>query len=175
MPPAGVVGRTVIPAFTGSLRELGNAEIEDLHTAVGRQEHVLRLDIAVDDATLVRGSQALSDCDAAVDRLARGNRAVLERLAQRHPFEQLGDDERRAVVLTEVVHGEDVRVIERGGGAGFLFEAREPFRIAGKCRRQHLDRHDALETIVAGAVDLAHAARAERTEDLGRAKARASG
>src|SRR5437870_1197613 len=48
-------------------------------------------------------------------------------------------------------------------------------RITRQVRRQHLDRHFARELFVARAVDLAHAAGTEGTEDLVRAERRSNG
>ena len=45
-------------------------------------------------------------------------------------------------------------------------EAGAHLGVRGQVRRQHLDRHVAPEPRVVGAIDLAHAARAERGEDL---------
>ena len=55
---------------------------------------------------------------------------------------------------------------ERGGGLRFALEAHHPVRVARKLLGQDLERDLALELAVAGAVDLAHPARAERGDDL---------
>jgi hypothetical protein len=52
-------------------RQLGNAEVENLDASILRDEHVVRLEVAVDDATIVRGGQAAGDLDRVVHRLAR--------------------------------------------------------------------------------------------------------
>ena len=75
----------------------------------------------------------------------------------------------------DVVDDEDVGVVELGGGAGFLLEAREAFGIGGEARVDDLDRDFAPEPRVARPVDLAHAARAERREDLVGAELRSRG
>ena len=93
--------------------ELGEAEVENLDAAVAGDEEVLGLQVAVDDALLVRRGQAAGDLDRVVDRLARGQRAARERVAQRLALEQLGDDVRHAGVGADVVDGQDVRVVER--------------------------------------------------------------
>ena len=46
------------------LRQLGETEVEDLHAPVGRDEDVLRLQVAMDDALLVRGREAARDLGA---------------------------------------------------------------------------------------------------------------
>jgi hypothetical protein len=50
--------------------------------------------------------------------------------------------------------------------ARLALEAGASIRIGRECRRQHFERDVAAELAVVGAVDLAHAARAERREDL---------
>ena len=55
---------------------------------------------------------------------------------------------------------------ERGDGLRFALEARAAIRIAGNAGRQDLDRDVAIEPRVARAVDLAHAAGADRGDHL---------
>ena len=57
-------------------------------------------------------------------------------------------------------------MIERGERLRFTLEARQAIGIGREQLGQHLDRDVAVETRVAGAIDLAHAARAEHTGDL---------
>ena len=108
------------------LRQLGEAEVEDLHPAVAGDEDVLGLQVAVDDALVVRGGEAAGDLDGVVDGLARRQRRGADARAQRLAFEQLRDDVGRAVVAADVVDGEDVRMIERAGRACFLLEPAQP-------------------------------------------------
>ena len=69
----------------------------------------------------------------------------------------------------EAVDLRDVRVVERGERLRLALEAHQAIRIAGERRRQHLDGDVAIELRVAGAIHLAHAARAERAGHLERA------
>ena len=48
----------------------------------------------------------------------------------------------------------------------FAPEPRQPIRIVGKLRQQHLERHVAVDAAIAGAVDLAHPAAAQQLDDL---------
>ena len=59
----------------------------------------------------------------------------------------------------ELVNGEDARVRQRGDRARFGFETPAHLGIGGDVRRHDLDRDVAVEPRVAGAIDLAHAAR----------------
>ena len=80
------------------LRELREAEVEDLDAAVLRDEDVLGLQVPVDDALLVRRGEAEGDLRRVVERAALGQPAARERGAQRLALEQLLDDVGGAVV-----------------------------------------------------------------------------
>ena len=138
------------------------------------QEDVLRLQIAVDDALLVRGGEAAHDLEAVLNRLACGQGTGRHPRAQRVAVEQFRDRVRDAGVRSEVVNREDVGMRERRDRLGFAFEARKGRRILGELIRQNLDCDVAIERRVASLVDLAHAARANRRENLVRAETDAS-
>ena len=57
-------------------------------------------------------------------------------------------------------------MVQRGGGACFLFESAEAIDVSRKCDRQHFDRDVASQPRVARPVDLAHAAGADGREDF---------
>ncbi len=57
--------------------------------------------------------------------------------------------------------GDDVRVVEGGGGASFLNEAAMAIGIGRRFGRQHLDRDRAPEPCVVGGVNNAHSAAAD--------------
>ena len=95
-----------------------------------------------------------------------GSGRAVHPLAKRLAFEKLGDDPGRPLVHADVVDREDIRVIQAARGARFLFEPALAIGIARECRRQDLDRDVALQLRIARAIDLAHAADAETSEDL---------
>ena len=67
--------------------------------------------------------------------------------------------------ILEPVNRTDVRMIQRREHLRFALEPRQAIRIAGKCRRQDLDRDVAIQLRIARAVDLAHPADAEQAVD----------
>ena len=101
---------------------LGEAEVEDLQPPVGRDEQVRRLDVAVDDALAVGRGQPLGRLRRPQDHLALGRRAQRGHVAEVLAFEQFGHDVRRPVVRSDVVDGEDVRVVQRRDGPGLTLE-----------------------------------------------------
>ena len=90
---------------------------------------------------------------------------------ERAAVDELRDEIRAAIDIPDIVHGEDVRMIERGEHAGFALEAGQPIGVGDEQRRQDLDRHIASELCVARAVDVAHPAGAHQLHDLVRAEA----
>jgi len=66
-------------------------------------------------------------------------------------------------------------VVEPGYGAGLALESGKPFGAGVHLGGQHLERDVAPQAQVLCAIDLAHAARAERADDLVGAEARAVG
>jgi hypothetical protein len=79
-------------------------------------------------------------------------------------LEQLGNHVGHAVVLADVVDGQDVGMTECGGGTRFLLEALEPFRIAGNSGRENFNRDIPTEPSVSGTIHLASCA--DKREDL---------
>ena len=138
-----------------------------------RQEQVLGLEIAVDDALLVCGRQTARDLDAVLDGLARAERARRHPVAQRLALQQLRDDVGRAVVLAGVVDGDDVGVVEGAGGFGLVLEAAQALGVLGEVGVDDLERYVAGKPLVTRAIDLAHPALAEQGQHLVRPDASA--
>ena len=120
----------------------------------------------MNDALVVRRRQSLRNLRGIVGGLARRQGAVVELRAQAAAFEQLGNDEGRAVLLADIVNGKNVGMIQRRDRARFLLEATEPVGVAGKRLRQHLERDLAAKARIASAIHLSHTARAERRDDF---------
>ncbi len=142
------------------------AEVEDLDATVLRDEDVVRLEVPMDDPLVVGGREAAGDLQRIFDGLARGERSSGQARAERLAIEQLHDRVCGLALLPEVVDGQDVWMGERGHGLGLALEAREGLGIVREVGREHLDGNLSAELLVAGAVDLAHATRAEQGEDL---------
>ena len=76
---------------------LRQAEVEDLHLAVGGQLDVRGLQVAMDDAVLVGLFEPLGDLFRDRDGLVDGNRPALQALGQVFAFDQLhGEEVRRS-------------------------------------------------------------------------------
>ena len=106
-------GHALEPRDVG-VRDQGDAEVDDAHVAVLRQQDVGRLDVAMDDAARMRVVQRLralvDDGDDLVDRQQAAGAAV--RAQRARAVHVLGDDVAAAVLLARVEDRHDVRVLQ---------------------------------------------------------------
>ena len=151
----------------GRVVELGDAEVDDARAAVGVDEDVGGLEVAVDDAPLVGVVHGVDDLQEELDDGGDAGpwREVRERLAplvERAALDVL-HHQREATALDghAVVHGDDVGVAELRGDLGLALEA-GPLATGGKGPLQeHLHGHVAAGAFLRGEVDHALCAAVE--------------
>ena len=119
------------------------------------------------DSVAVRERERRRDLGSDVGRALGVERALgAHQVAQRATFDVLHDDEVRAAVLAPVVDGDDVRVVEVGGGLRLAPEPLDERRLARVLGVQRLQRDGPVEQLVAGEEDLGHAALRDLPLDL---------
>ena len=111
------------------LRQLRQSEVENLHAVLPGDEHILGLEIAMRDPLVVRRREPVRDRKRQLNRLADRDRACIQAFPKRLALEQFRHDERRIGIGADVVHGQDVRVVQRRGRAGFLLESMEAIDV----------------------------------------------
>ena len=90
---------------------------------------------------------------------------LLHYLRQALAFDELHGVVVDAAFDADGVDRDDVRVVERGGGAGFVLEAGELLLVEHRGEGQHFQGDAAAERDLLGFVDDAHAAAADLAED----------
>ena len=95
----------------------------------------------MDDAGGVGGRQGRCHLDANIEDLSHVKPASSRAVAQTLALDELGGDEERAVVDTDLVDRQDVRVIQARGGVRFLLESTKPVGLVRGITWQHLDGH----------------------------------
>src|SRR5207247_519601 len=118
------------------------------------QEQVRGLDVAVDEAGVVRVLQPRTGLHSEVDD-PRDRQAAC--VCEGHAGHVLHDDERTRC-FAGVVHPHDVRVREPAGETRLAREACAEGLVVGELLGQHLDRDGSPELLIAGEVDGRHAA-----------------
>ncbi len=146
--------------------QFGQAEVRDLDLPVVIEQDVAGLDVAVHDALFVGVLQRRADLADDRERLARGQGARVDHAPQVRALDQLHGDVPQVSCAPEIVDGDDAGVREAGHGLGLTLEALCEAPVAVGRGRQDLDGDDALEALLARAVDGAHAAAADQALDL---------
>ena len=100
---------------------------------------------------LMGGGQRGSNLDGAGERLAQGKTAAPEKAVERLAGDILHGDVVAPLVLIDVVDRDDVGVIQRGGGLGFLDEALLALRVGDGLGAEDFDSGRPVEVEVPGA------------------------
>jgi hypothetical protein len=158
------LGRVALSCIRGR-QQLGDAEVEDLDAAIGPEKHVIGLEVTMDDPASVSGGETTGDVYRDGNRLVDRQTSVRETCPKRVALEALRDQERRTAVLADVVHREDVRVVEGPCQSCFVRKTADAPRIAREEREEHLDGDLATQTFVARAPDLAATTGTEQPKD----------
>ena len=145
---------------------LRQAEVQHFHCAIRSELDVRRLEIAMNNPTLVRRFERFSDLHGDRQRLVQWDAPLSESVGERGTLDQLEDQRLRAGRFLEPVDCGDIGVIQRRQNLGFPFEARKAIGIRGQKRGKNFDGHFAIQSRVACAIDLSHAARTDEVENL---------
>src|SRR5712692_5689336 len=139
--------------------QLCETKIHDLRNPILTDHNVLGFDIAVNNAPLVRGGEALGNLDANVDRLLEAHGSFL--VPQRLTLDEFHHNEHLSIVLPDVMNRTDVRMVQGCGGLGFLDESCLVLPGSGQMRWQKLQCNESFKLGVFGLVHHAHAAFAQ--------------
>jgi hypothetical protein len=105
-------------------------------------------------------------------RVGRGNAPARDQIRERRALDELHHNR---IAALEAVHLGDVGVIELGENLRLALESREAVGVVGDRGWEHFDRDVATKTGIAGPINFAHAARAQRREDFVVPEARPGG
>ncbi len=134
---------------------MGQTEVHHLHEVAAApqrlEDDVLRLQIAVHDAQIVRFTQGRQGLAQHLDDAREGQRALLvgdarEILAAQELHHQVGLP---VVGTTEVEHGDRVGMVELARGARFGHEAQRGVLVGQQMRVDDLDRDGATRARLA--------------------------
>jgi hypothetical protein len=147
----------------GALRRFGDAEVGDQNPTVARQQDVGRLDVAVDEAAGVGGTEGIGHLGADGEYGVELEGPVLVEVGPHGGADhQLHDDGVDAVLGEGVVDRDDGGVGQPGGGDGLAPESLDEGMVAGQVRVEDLDGDLAGQHLVGGPPDLGHTARRDR-------------
>ena len=152
--------------------DAGNAEVHHPQLAVVQQHDVLGLDVPMHHAVAVGMVQRFEDLGDEMHRFPAGQpaAALVEVLPQRHAVHVFHHDILQLLADRDIVHLDNVGVIEQRDGLGFVLEAADEVGVVHELLPQHLDGYDrALRHRPARPhdrlVDVGHAAGADQLPD----------
>ena len=157
---AGVPAISPVAVVVGETRQ---AEVGDANLPAAVEHHVGRLQVAMEDAAIVRRGKAGADLSNDLDGLVRRQPAdAAQQRRKVFAVHVLHRHERTAVPLADVMNPADIGMRDLAGGARLVAQAR---RQGGLVAAQELQRDGLAEREIVGAIDLAHAAATEQADD----------
>ncbi len=167
---SGRLRRIGVAAAHVSVQRLGQAEVQDLDDAVAGDLDVGRLQVAMDDAALVRRLERFGDLQRNRDGLVQRNTTAADPVGECLAVHELEDQDRcmppRSAHVFDAVDGGDVWMAQCGEHARFALEARAAFSILNQRGGEDFQRDVALQAQVAGQVHFPHPADAKQPRDL---------
>jgi len=151
--------------------EIGDFDVWDAIGIVGIiaaiEKKIGGFDIAVNDSRLV----SVFECEGGLaDEFpsgAFGERAVIaDDVFEIAAGDELHGEEEATGVFSEIVGGDDVRMLQASDGAGFLREAGRDGGVSETMDEDCLQGDGAVEAELAGFIDDSHAATSERAEEF---------
>ena len=143
---AGPLGRQACCTERLLVQEFRDAEVEQLHAAVGRDEHIRRFEIAMDDQLGVGVSDGVQHTEEQADSRGHAERARVAVLVDRHALDMLEDQKWLPVRADPRVDQiRNVRMFQPPEDGAFPLE---PFAARADERAQELDRDAPLKTAV---------------------------
>ena len=145
----------------------GEAEIDELRGAFAGDEHVARLDVAVDELLSVGRVEPAGHVEGDPEHLGLGKGALVRNeLLEADRLQQLHRDEEIPMIATDRVNLHHVRMDDRRGELRLALEHGDERFVAAERLMEDFQGDLASEIAVEGAEDLAHPAFAEGPRDF---------
>ena len=124
---------------------LRDAEVGNLHPPALVEQQIRRLDVAMNDAVLVRVLQRVAQRRDDSEGFLRRELLGLQQLAQVHAIHELHEEEIKPPRLPEIINGDDVGMIQGREGVGLARESLGELGIRHALRCEQLERDQTIQ------------------------------
>ena len=121
------------------------------------------------NSSAVGTGEGVRDADQQFDTLPPAGFCIFYPLPKRAAIDEFADQLLAPIELANIMHGNDVRMIERRRHLRFLLEAASA-RLVSEIGRQKFDSHRPVQPRVPGAVNFAHPTRSDLRLNLVRSE-----
>ena len=147
--------------FVERLQSLGEAEVQNFELAVRIDADVAWLQIAVDNFFAVRRFQSASQLNPQFQRQFLRHRLMADLLVEVDAGNIFGDQVIDTVLFSEVEGHGEIRMVQLADRQGFAAELRAASFVAKQLVGKDFKRYVAVQLLVEGAEDHAHASSAD--------------
>jgi hypothetical protein len=142
------------------LNEFRKTKIENLHDLVAANHDVFRFDVAMNDPCRMGGGKGGRELNRNIQNLIQ-RKLRRDMVPQRLAVDKFCDDEVVLLGGSDLVNGQDVRMIQAGGGVSLTLKSM-PALIRTSCvGRDQLDGNRTAQHGLVGQVYLPHTSRAQ--------------
>ena len=150
------------PAVAPAFEPPRQSHVDQLGSALRRQDDIRWLDVSMDDASPRCVYECIGDLKCDVDGFGgRQGPGGVHPLSNGLALDVFEGDIMEDAIVADAEDARDVLVIELGGGAAFLVESLDDFRVRGLVGGEQLEGDLAVELGVEGAEDRPHPADAD--------------
>jgi hypothetical protein len=146
--------------------EFGDSEVSDFHAASLIEQDVFGFDVAVNDALFMGELERLADGRDDREGSFGCQTPLAQQLTEGGSVDVFHEQEEHAVGFAEIVHRNDIGMVQPGQGLGLALEPLGETRIRTFFRQEDLERHDPVQCGLPGLVDYAHAALTKHLDDF---------
>ena len=152
-----IVASDGLPAFRRGIEGLRQSKVQHFHHAIGSNLDVCGLQIAVDDAPLMRGLERFGDLASNRQCFIKWHGTSGDAICQSLSIDELEDQRLHAVALFRAVNCCDVRMIQGREHLCFPLEAGDAVSIEAKRFWEDLECDVTIQVRIASAIHLPHA------------------
>ena len=124
-------------------------------------KYVGGLNVPMNDSFGVRGIERVGDLDSEREQCVQFHMTAGDAVLKRRAFQKLHRNESLPILISDIMNGADVGVIQSRRGLGLALKPGQGVRISGYILRQKLKCDETVEANILRLVDDAHAATTE--------------